>query len=237
MGNALVATSYGTLGWYDPSTGEWVTAPGAGDLPEVDGAEFQVVSLDGTGTAVATSVDECETTGNALITFQPELPGERRLSGSVAVLGATWELVPRPVTTGEPPADRLQVVLDHLATMGIDETDPPFLQYVEGDLDGDGDAEAVVAASRGEALAGPGDYSVVMVFGDGAEAVVSESYGVSDNPYVLNLVVAAVADLDGDGSMEVVFDSSYYEGSGSAAHAYSPDPLMLDEVIGGGCGA
>ncbi len=128
-------------------------------------------------------------------------------------------------------------MLDHLATMGIDETDPPFLQYVETDLDGDGDAEAVLAAARGEALAGPGDYSVVMLFGDGVEAVVSESYGVAENPYVLNLVVAAVADLDGDGAMEVVFDSSYYEGSGSAAHVYSPEPPALTQVIGGGCGA
>ena len=233
--SALSATGYGTLGWFDPAAGEWLTAPTPDDLPEVPGATFDVVTLTGVSEAAAVDVGVCETTGNALIEFDPALPGELRVSGSIAVLGATWPLVPRPIVVGEPPPDRLQAALDHLATQGIDETTPPFVQYVEADLDGEADAEAVLAVARGERLAGPGDYSLVMLFAGDGSTVVAESYGDSMSPYVLHHVIAAVADLDGSGSMEVVFDTSYYEGSGSVAYEYVDGGLV--EVIGGGCGA
>ena len=233
--SALTATATGTLGWFDPATGEWVTAPAPDDLPEVSGATFDVVTLSGVSETAAVDVDVCETTGNALIEFDPALPGEPRVSGSIAVLGAAWPLVPRPIVVGEPPPDRLQVALDHLASQGIDEAAPPFVQYVEADLGGEADVEAVLAVARGERLAGPGDYSLVMLFGGAGSTVVAESYGDNTSPYVLHHVIAAVADLDGNGSMEVVFDTSYYEGSGSVAYEYAAGDLV--DVIGGGCGA
>ncbi len=233
--SALSATVYGTLGWFDPAAGEWVTAPTPDDLPEVPGATFDVVTLSDVSEATAVDVGVCETTGNASIEFDPALPGELRVSGSIAVLGATWPLVPRPIVVGEPPPARLQAALDHLAAQGIDEAAPPFVQYVEADLGGEADVEAVLAVARGERLAGPGDYSLVMLFAGSGASVVAESYGDTTSPYVLHHVIAAVADLDGSGSMEVVFDTSYYEGSGSVAYEYVDSGLV--EVIGGGCGA
>ena len=199
------------------------------------GATFDVVTLSGVSEAAAVDVGVCETTGNASIEFDPALPGELRVSGSIAVLGATWPLVPRPIVVGEPPPDRLQAALEHLAAQGIDEAAPPFIQYVEADLGGEADVEAVLAVARGERLAGPGDYSLVMLFAGSGASVVAESYGDTTSPYVLHHVIAAVADLDGSGSMEVVFDTSYYEGSGSVAYEYVDSGLV--EVIGGGCGA
>jgi hypothetical protein len=65
--------------------------------------------------------------------------------------------------------------------------------------------------------------------------VVAESYGDNTSPYVLHHVIAAVADLDGTGTMEVVLDTSYYEGSGSVAYEYVDGRLV--DVLGGGCGA
>ncbi len=233
--SALSATVYGTLGWFDPAAGEWVTAPTPDDLPEVLGATFDVVTLSDVFEAAAVDVGVCETTGNASIEFDPALPGELRVSGSIAVLGATWPLVPRPIVVGEPPPARLQAALDHLAAQGIDEAAPPFVQYVEADLGGETDVEAVLAVARGERLAGPGDYSLVMLFAGSGASVVAESYGDTTSPYVLHHVIAAVADLDGSGSMEVVFDTSYYEGSGSVAFEYVDSGLV--EVFGGGCGA
>jgi hypothetical protein len=233
--SALTATATGTLGWFDPEAGEWVAAPTPDDLPAVTGETFEVVTLEGVSQAEAVGVDVCEITGNALIEFDPALPGEPRVSGSIAVLGAAWALVPRPVVAGEPPPDRLQEALDHLATQGIEESDPPFAQYVEADLGGGAELEGVLTVARGERLAGPGDYSLVMLFAAGGSSVVAESYGDNTSPYVLHHVIAAVADLDGTGTMEVVLDTSYYEGSGSVAYEYVDGRLV--DVLGGGCGA
>ena len=237
--DALVATGFGVLGWFDHAAGAWVPWPEPDAMPEVEGAIFDVVTLQpGAATVEGSGMSVCEITGNLSVEFDPPLPVRLGEPGAVAVLGATWDLVPRPVTISDAPGDRLQTALDHLAANGIDDTAPPFVQHVEADLDGDGAAEGVLVVERlgDDRLGGPGDYSLTMVFGDGSSAVVAESYGVADNPYVLAHVVSAVADLDGDGVMEVVADNRYYEGTGSVAWEYAPGPA-LTEALAGGCGA
>ncbi len=47
--------------------------------------------------------------------------------------------------------------------------------------------------------------------------------------------LVAVADLNGDGRMEVVIDDAYYEGSSTAVYELAGDGSLV-RVIGAGCG-
>ncbi len=76
-----------------------------------------------------------------------------------------------------------------------------------------------------------------MIEGEWQTALLETSVGASDNPYILSHSVAAVADLNGDGTMEIVVDAVYYEGSGTTAYEYIDDDLGPQPVLGGGCGA
>jgi hypothetical protein len=48
--------------------------------------------------------------------------------------------------------------------------------------------------------------------------------------------VAAIVDLNGDGQMEVVVWTAYYEGTGMTVFEYQGDDLGPVPVMGGGCG-
>ena len=115
------------------------------------------------------------------------------------------------------------------------------------DLDGDGTEELLIAATRlGGAGDFPppsvtsGDYSLVVVRTtiDGMERtvdLVAEYYPKGQEfaaPNKHSLV--AVADLNGDGRMEIVVDSKYYEGE--AIFAYSVAEGQAEDVLRVGCG-
>ena len=49
--------------------------------------------------------------------------------------------------------------------------------------------------------------------------------------------MAAFADLDDDGAMEIALDSAYYEGAGTEVWDYVDDDLGFVSVLLTGCGA
>jgi hypothetical protein len=168
---------------------------------------------------------------------------------AVAVFQQPWPLKPRPiaVTSTAPEAYR---ALGEAAFEGeaVDATQGAVEQLVVTDLDGDGDDEALVSFEFVQPSAGPGapgDLAALLVIdattreaetvllsaipadagdGDDGSFEIIEQYRIMD-----------VADLNGDGRMEVLVHAWYYEGA--AVIVYTYDDGELTEVLATGCGA
>jgi hypothetical protein len=76
-----------------------------------------------------------------------------------------------------------------------------------------------------------------------AETAVIDAYFAEDLveppafPTFIRKRLSAVADVNGDGKMEIVFESGYYEGSSSILVEYVNDDLGPINVLSAGCGA
>jgi hypothetical protein len=70
-------------------------------------------------------------------------------------------------------------------------------------------------------------------------AILGESVIVSDDqvPLVHSFSIGAVADLSGDGTMEIVVSSAYYEGLGVEVWEWIDDDQGPVPQIAQGCGA
>ncbi|MGH8928748.1 MAG: FG-GAP repeat domain-containing protein, partial [Acidimicrobiia bacterium] len=223
---------------------EWFTPERTADIPMAGGEEYHVVSLDQPlTTTIGSGPMLCEPSQTPVMEFFPPLPGEFGGVGAIAML-ASWQLRPRAVVVSEQvSADHRQAAIDVIDSMGIDDPDPPVTQSITVDLDGDGLEEVVLVLQRlpDDLIGHPGDYSVVLfrkvIEGEWRTAIVERSTGVADSPYILSHSIPAVADLNGDGPMEIVVDAAYYEGAGTVAYEYLDDDLGLVAVISGGCGA
>ena len=140
-----------------------------------------------------------------------------------------------------------EAVRTQIATMGIDDDDQRVVEAVRADLLGDGTDEVLLVVERlGDtySLAGaPGDYSVVLlrqiVDGEVTTTVVhravSESTPEQPSPYLLLARVAALADLNGDGRMEIVLSTHYHEGASTVVYEVTDDGTAT-EVLSVGCG-
>jgi hypothetical protein len=163
--------------------------------------------------------------------------------GGLAVR-ADWPLQPRPVTAVGIEADVYQDVGERLleGRADIDPSDGDVVQVLRADLDGDGTEEVLVsfrylsAPDFGEV----GDFSIVyirhIVAGSVDDRIVYE-YLVPfspDFPSPGRGSVAAVADLNGDGVMEVAIGGSYWETQ--VIEVYEWRDGSLERVLGGACG-
>ncbi len=119
---------------------------------------------------------------------------------------------------------------------------------MRADLDGDGTDEVVIVTEHlpdtYSLYAKEGDYSVVLVRRVDNEQVhtivlassVAEPVPEGTTPFITALRIAALADLNGDGTMEVAVQSHYYEGSGVEVYE-ATDGGAFTEVLSVGCGA
>ena len=213
------------------------------EIPLIGGEEYQVVMLDQPiTTAIGEQPTLCEPSQTPVLDFEPPLTGDFADPGALAVL-ADWELRPFPVAVETDLDDlHIEAVTGVLMSLGI-EAEPVIFQQVVADIDGDGNEEiAIVAKDLSDDLFGqPGDYSVVilrkMIEGEWQTAILDTSLAEPDSAYILSHSIAAIADLNGDGTMEIVVDAAYYEGAGTTAFAYIDDDLGPEPVLGGGCGA
>ena len=169
-------------------------------------------------------------------------------------LAAPWNALPRKVQV----LDTSQKVYvdatrDFLKTKGIDKPEVKIENILRVDLNADGEEEVLISATNyfqkeeGAPMRSPaGSYSMVLlrrlVAGKVETQLVQgefytkpykddeESSFNAPNTYK----IIAVLDLDGDGKMEVVVASQYYEGG--ATTIYRCNPKKVEELLSVACG-
>ena len=199
------------------------------------------------------SVDEpCPDTLTVSLSSKPK--------DGVIGLAATWNALPRrPVIADATQSVYVEAVRDFLKGRGIADPKVRITRILRVDLDGDGEEEVLISATNyftkdksNDSSAAPfpeapihaperGSYSIVIlrraVDGDvQTRLVAGEVYAKpaeSVAPNIYNL--AAVLDLNGDGKLEVVVHSFYYEGSETTIYRCDSDDI--EAVLSVGCGA
>jgi hypothetical protein len=243
-GQHVVFAGSTALGWYDDELG-WVDhEPALPWLPIPRGTEFQVVDLDGAErTAVSGSiVADCEIGGTWTVEFDPPIEYDE----PVVAVDGEWPVIPRPVDVLDPTIpDYTAAVRAFLDERGLRTAPVNVTQVVRADLDGDGTAEVLVVASNlppSGLGARAGDYTIVLlrrVAGSGVDTTVlfEDLHETADTelPSWASASLFGIADLNGDGVMEVVLDTGYYEGGGH--EVYDLVSGAPEKVLTGGCGA
>ncbi len=238
----LIVTGFGALGWWDGS--HWVRAEDEGALPVVGGEDYQiaVVGLQATTTGGPQAL-VCEPLFNlGVVLANEELLGEWPGPYGVAI-SAPWDLQPNLF---EPFADDgtfAAIAAGLLAERGLDVADPVIKQLFRTDLEGDGLNEILVVAEdiTGGFLPEVGDYSIIfmqkVIQGDVQTTVLGDSVVTDpEGSFVVGFSVGAVADLSGDGQMEIIVDSAFFEGLGVDVWEYVDDDIGLFPYLQTGCG-
>jgi hypothetical protein len=231
------------LGWWD---GTWQ----AGDDPPVSGGEdYQVVRLDEPiGTTVGTGpVPDCDPLDLVSVDFDPPIPGDFLEIDALAVQ-TTGEVRPHGVEMlGLSIPTYIEATADLMATRVAGTPAVKLTQVIRTDLEGDGVDEVIVAATTipDDWFASEvGDYSIVylrkLIEGEVQTAVLGVSVIEDLDDLLSELVVfevSAVADLNGDGTMEIVLNGTVWEGAFLQAWEYVNDDLGPVEALVCGCGS
>lgn len=239
----LVVTPFGALGWWDGSG--WIDAEEAGQLPVLGGEDYQiaVIGVDGTTTGGPQTL-VCEPLGNIGVELEDsDILGEWPGPFGVAI-SAPWEITPNLVEPFEDDGTYSAIAAGLLAERGLDVANPVIKQLFRADLEGDGTNEILVVA---EALAGGflpeiGDYSLAfmqkVIEGEVVTAVIGESVITDlDGAFTVSYSIGTIADLSGDGRLEIVVNSAFFEGIGFELLEYIDDDLGLFPYLQIGCGS
>ena len=188
----------------------------------------------------------CEETWAVSLSPKPE-------EGVIAI-AAPWDGLPRkPKATDATQKIYVDAVRDFLKTKGIEQPKVKIDDILRVDLDGDGEEEVLISASNYFSKEGrvpmrspAGSYSMVLlrrVVGGkvGTQLVAGEFHpkayvseeGSFDAPSIYKVI--ATLDLDGDGKLEVVVSSNYYEGE--EITIYRSDPKKIEALLSVSCGA
>ena len=237
------------LGWWDGSS--WVNVDESTVLPIVGGEDYQIALLGlertiqggpqhnrGCDVVLTDPIPGVDLGDDETLSVELDEGGEQpRLVTGVAI-SAPWELQPRPVGLGESRPDLEETALSLLGERDYSTDSAAIVQVVDGDLDGDGAIETIVVAEDTE-LGNEGSdvYSVVFAVSPAwtAPIILDESViPATEVGYPASFRVSAVADLSGDGTMEVVLDGLAWESSWVAVYVFSG--TAFDNPIGAGCG-
>ena len=222
--------------------GRWLTpdavAPSLGKR-----TAMVVIGLEGPGRPGAFLHHTGEENGacpeNKLLRLEPE-------TANLAVgANAGWSLVPRrPQSIAVTNQVFRRIAADFLLTKGLAKTKITLNQIVRIDLDGDGRREILITGNhyrRGNMEdQTPGDYSFALLrrsaAGGPAENILIEGEFFTKKDYYdppNTREILAVADLNGDGRMEIVLDTHYYEGSWKQVFEF--DGTKLAKVLEVSC--
>jgi hypothetical protein len=189
----------------------------------------------------------CEETLAVSLSPKPE--------NGVIAIAAPWNALPRKPTVIDPTQKAyVDVVRDFLKTKGIEQPKVKIDEILRVDLDGDGEEEVLISAtnyfSKHVPMRSPaGSYSMVLLrrvipgkvetqliegeFHPKAYPKAAQEEGRFDAPNAYKVI--ATLDLDGDGKMEVVVGSNYYEGE--EITIYRCDSKQVEALLSVACGA
>jgi hypothetical protein len=192
----------------------------------------------------------CQETWAVSLSPEPEEKG-------VIALAAPWNALKRKPQVIDP-TEKVYVdaVGDFLKTKGIEQPEAKIDNILRVDLDGDGEEEVLISATNYFSEEGrvpmrslAASYSMVLLRRAVAgkvetQMIVGEFYpkdypkaaeeeGRFDAPNAYKVI--ATLDLDGDGKMEVVIHSDYYEGGETTI--YRCDPKKAQALLSVSCGA
>lgn len=239
----LVVTDFGALGWWDGSF--WLDAETEGALPVVGGEDYQVTVLGSLSlTTAGPQTIVCDPLSLlGVVVDDPELLGSFPGPYGVAI-SAPWTLVPHLVEEDTDDGTYAGSAAEILSNRGLDVANPVIKQVIRTDLEGDGVNEVIVVAEEvtPSFLMEVGDYSILfmrkVVEGNVQTAILEESIVLSeDDQFAGAHTVGSVADLNGDGKMEIVTNSAYFEGFGVGVWEYVNDDIGPSIVLETGCGS
>lgn len=228
------------------ANGRWLDSETTGKRLTASATDYRVFTLVGevkslTAGKAAPDDDLCPDLW--MQTFTPELDLEEKVIG----VNAPWNPMPRlPILADVTQKKYVAAVRELLVGKGIAKPKVSIRQLLHVDLEGDGEEEVLITAThyKNEAeliSAKAGDYSFVALrrVVDGkvrTQFVMGEVYPKSDTDGLLNAFeVGGLLDLNGDGTLEVIVRSSYYEGGGT--HVWQLNQGKLVNVLSVVCGA
>jgi hypothetical protein len=172
------------------------------------------------------------------------------LNGGVAIQSPNWNPMPRTpraINTHDPAY--VNVIRNILLNAGLKKPEVNITEGYKIDLDGDGQDETVIVASHFQhgvsELTGvgretaTGDYALVIirkiVRGQVQTIFVVKDIrrGANTGGLPRGYHISSIADLNGDGRMEIAMYSAYYEGSSS--DIFDLNGTKLTAVLGCGC--
>jgi hypothetical protein len=191
----------------------------------------------------------CEETLFVTLSPKPE-------KGLIAI-AAPWNALPRKPSVADTTQQiYIDAVRDFLKTKGIEQPKVKIDSILRIDLDGDGEEEVLISATNyfrkddHVPMRSPaGSYSMVLLrrvvagrvetqlvegeFFPKAYPMPTENDASFNAPNAYKVI--GTFDLDGDGKLEIVVHSQYYEGEMTTI--YKCDPKKAEAVLSVGCGA
>ena len=211
-----------------------------------DGTAYRVYGLteqlgETKGSKPAALEDVCMETMSVSLSPKPE--------AGVIALAAPWNALPRKPRIADPTQQvYVDAVRDFLKARGIKDPKVKIKRILRVDLEGDGEDEVLLSATNYlsaedeevPASSPPGSYSIVLLrrVVDGklkTQVVAGEIHPDAGHFNAPNYYdVTAVLDLDGDGKLEVVVHSGYYEGGSTTI--YRCRPTKITPLLEVACG-
>jgi hypothetical protein len=248
----IVAVEFGYF-FGATANGKWIKAEGAAkSIP--DETAYRIYGLtqplgEAKGGKPKAVEDVCTDTLSISLSPKPEK--------GVIALAAPWNALPRKPQVIDPTQKiYVDAVSDFLKTREIEQPQVKIENILRVDLDGDGEEEVLVSATnyfsnddRVPMRSPARSYSMVLLrrvaagkvetqliegeFYPKAYPKAAQDEGRFDAPNAYKVI--ATLDLNGDGKMEVVIGSHYYEGE--MITIYQIDPNKAQAVLSAGCGA
>lgn len=239
----LITTEFGALGWWDGS--HWVDAETEGALPVAGGEDYQATRL---GAVTRTTAGPQTLVCSPLDLVGVELADEGLLGAYPGPYGvaisAPWVLQPHLFEEIDDDGSYAGHAAELLAERGLDVEEPVIKQVIRTDLEGDGVTEVLVVAE--EVTPGlileVGDYSIAfmhkVVDGEVQTAVLADTVVLDPAERFGGAhTIGGVADLNGDGKMEIISNSAYFEAMDVTIWEYIDDDIGPFPVLQIGCGS